>query len=104
MLNPYSMFPHLTWALALALTCVTHVVALGSQCSAPLGPGTADPKAPYWLERVPHRGTSAYNPNPAGYQVFRNVKDFGAIGDGVADDTQAILWGGSTNWHAIVVY
>lgn len=27
---------------------------------------------------------------PADYQFFRNVKDFGAVGDGVSDDTAAI--------------
>ncbi|PSR72174.1 hypothetical protein PHLCEN_2v11966 [Hermanssonia centrifuga] len=35
-------------------------------------------------------GIAAFNSNPSGYQVFRNVKDFGAIGDGNADDTAAI--------------
>jgi glucan 1,3-beta-glucosidase len=35
---------------------------------------------PYWLESIAHQGISAFHPNPAGYQVFRNVKDFGAKG------------------------
>jgi hypothetical protein len=35
--------------------------------------------APYWLEFVKHQGVSAFNPDNS-YQVFRNVKDFGAKG------------------------
>lgn len=27
---------------------------------------------------------------PSGYEFYRNVKDFGAMGDGLADDTVAI--------------
>ena len=52
--------------------------------------GTAAPGAPYWLQSIKHQGIAAFNADPSGYQVFRNVKDFGAVGDGVADDTAAI--------------
>ncbi|KAI0542146.1 pectate lyase superfamily protein-domain-containing protein [Xylaria digitata] len=41
----------------------------------------------YWYESASH-GISPFG--PSGYQVFRNVKDFGATGDGVTDDTEAI--------------
>ena len=35
---------------------------------------------PYWFEQIPKQGIAAFNPNPAGYKVFRNVKDYGARG------------------------
>jgi len=69
-----------------------HVAALSSQCSVPLGDGSAGQDEPYWLEKMKHQGLSAYNKDPASYMTFRNVKDFGAKGDGVTDDTQAILF------------
>ncbi len=43
----------------------------------------------FWMEAIKHQGASPFNPDPT-YQVFRNVKDFGANGDGVTDDTEAI--------------
>lgn len=33
----------------------------------------------YWLEHIQHQGLAAFNPVTT-YQVFRNVKDFGAKG------------------------
>ncbi|GLB43041.1 putative glycoside hydrolase family 55 protein [Lyophyllum shimeji] len=83
----YSL-PVVIATLLLGLT--TLVSGLGSSCSAPLGAGTAAPSDPFWMQSIKHQGISAYNPNPGGYQVFRNVKDFGARGDGVTDDSDAI--------------
>ncbi|KAL2134977.1 hypothetical protein VTI74DRAFT_10204 [Chaetomium olivicolor] len=45
--------------------------------------------AAYWMEDIHRQGISPYNPD-RNYRIFRNVKQFGAIGDGVTDDTAAI--------------
>lgn len=34
----------------------------------------------YWLKDMPKQGRAAFNANPAGYKVWRNVKDYGAKG------------------------
>ena len=44
--------------------------------------------ATFWQETIPQLGESPFA--PAEYQVWRNVKDFGAKGDGSTDDTAAI--------------
>lgn len=44
----------------------------------------------YWMEDVSHQGRASFNPAASSYQVFRNVKDYGAKGDGITDDTTAI--------------
>ena len=34
----------------------------------------------YWYESITHQGVAPYNPQGSAYQVFRNVKSFGAKG------------------------
>ena len=60
-------------------SAVVSVVGLGSSCTAPLGAGTANAADPFWMQTIKHQGTAAYNPNPSGYQVFRNVKVCGIL-------------------------
>jgi len=49
--------------------------------------------ASFWMEDINHNGYWPFGPDRANsYPVFRNVKDplFGAVGDGLHDDTAAI--------------
>lgn len=70
-----------SFLVALASVAISQVAALGTSCSAALTPqGSAS--SPYWLHDIAHLGTSAFNANPGSYQVFRNVLNFGATGNG----------------------
>ncbi|KAG2075935.1 glycoside hydrolase family 55 protein [Suillus decipiens] len=77
-------------ALGAIVSQITQVAAIGSACNAPLTKGNATWGEPYWLENIPHQGMAPFAPNATSYKVFRNVKEYGAYGDGVHDDTAAI--------------
>lgn len=49
---------------------------------------TGSQASSWWLAQIEREGNAVYAPE--GYKVFRNVKDFGAVGDGIADDSDAI--------------
>ncbi len=47
----------------------------------------------FWMEDITHSGNFPFGSDNANYAVFRNVKDpkYGAVGDGLTDDTAAIM-------------
>lgn len=79
------------WALFLVLQLSLLLVPSSLAGAVPKRqPSTLDKRAgsSYWVSTIKRQGTSAFNGNS--YQIFRNVMDFGAKGDGSTDDTAAI--------------
>jgi glucan 1,3-beta-glucosidase len=61
--------------------------------AAPLAQAASPPQvgaSSYWFGSIKRQGQAPFNPSPATYKVFRDVKALGAKGDGVTDDTDII--------------
>ncbi|KAI0093571.1 beta-1,3-glucanase [Irpex rosettiformis] len=83
--------PLVSVLLGLVLTLTSSVSAIGrTHDQAVLTSDMSTHNLPFWLENIKHQGTAPFNSDADTYQVFRNVKDFGAKGDGKTDDTAAI--------------
>ncbi|KAJ9136814.1 Pectin lyase-like protein [Pleurostoma richardsiae] len=62
--------------------------SLAAPAPAPQAQTTTAASSSYWVASITRQGTAAFGATD--YKVFRNVKDYGAVGDGSTDDTAAI--------------
>ncbi|KAK2762137.1 hypothetical protein FQN54_001144 [Arachnomyces sp. PD_36] len=65
------------------------LTAVANAAPAPQDGGVAPAASNYWISSIERQGAVPFG-DGGEYQVFRNVKDFGAKGDGSSDDTEAI--------------
>lgn len=76
LLNPPSFLqPLASYTLSHKVMRISTTLLLAAASAARLVAG-------YWMEDIPHQGRSTFNADPDNYVVFRNVKDYGAVGDG----------------------
>lgn len=66
----------------------TRLFSLSAAAPAPQNDGGNVAQSDWWFANIEREGEATFGAE--GYQVFRNVKEFGAVGDGVTDDTDAI--------------
>lgn len=75
-----SLSAYTEFATPAATAAATAAVPTGNSTVHEHASFNANAAASYWLESINHQGIAAFNSNPSGYKVFRNVKDYGARG------------------------
>ncbi|KAH6635962.1 glycoside hydrolase family 55 protein [Chaetomium tenue] len=81
------MLSRISTVCLLALGLVSPALAVPAPAQAP----AVNPRQnrEFWMANIERAGVAPFN-GDANYKVFRNVRDYGAKGDGAADDTDAI--------------
>lgn len=69
---------YLSSSLLTTVTCQYNGTSGFTNATSP-AVNTTSSNAHFWLEEISHQGVAAFRQNST-YQVFRNVKDFGAKG------------------------
>jgi len=82
-------------ARSLTLLATALCASLSSARPAPQAAGAPTGPGGFWPNNVDHSKDTVWDPDAEGapaanYQIFRNVQQYGAVGDGQTDDTAAI--------------